>query len=343
MHILPDIQLRGEIDFHLCKNLSYKTRWYLILICLIGGFLVQLYINFYLGLPFIVIGTFLSLVIGYSASSPPIDREKRWERVTPDEYRKIMTKDRLAAEWDQDAFDITNLRGFGIFILSALAFGGMTFYLFSKGYSNLAIYFGVDCAIILIPHWLTGIRQLLKQSGLITKIEILANILNMLSEDRFNFVLAQPMLEITKTQDGEIPSDARLLLKLSDMPDNFLGVQVQISINDVQGKEYPYLYCVLIARSGFKLKEKFERFTPYIRQKLKEFEHPNIKTRVFRFVGIISQEDGFTLEFKKAEGDIDVLVIRQFTTERSGYYTNKLVQEDITEFSLDIAKKLIRK
>ncbi len=42
-------------------------------------------------------------------------------------------------------------------------------------------------------------------------------------------------------------------------PEEFLGVQIQLSINRVQSRAYPYLYRVLLARQGFGLRERLRR------------------------------------------------------------------------------------
>ena len=39
----------------------------------------------------------------------------------------------------------------------------------------------------------------------------------------------------------------------------FLGVQVQVSINSVQGKDYPYLYAVVLGKGNFSLPGKAGR------------------------------------------------------------------------------------
>ncbi len=106
------------------------------------------------------------------------------------------------------------------------------------------------------------------------------------------------------------------MLRFLNAPEYFLGLQVQVSINSVQGKDYPYLYCVIIAKQDASLFRKEWR-AAY------EFQHPNL-----------------TIQENISEG-VDVLVIRQRTTANSGYYTNLKSSRYIVDTGLNIVRKLL--
>ena len=129
-----------------------------------------------------------------------------------------------------------------------------------------------------------------------------------------------PMLSTLETNEGKrVPEDARLMLKFLNAPANFLGVQVQLSINNVQGTDYPYLYCVVLAKKEEKLFAK----------KAKMIE------------STITSVDNVTSETQVSE-DVDVLVIRQFTTKTSGYHTDLNACKNIVNLSVDLTRKLIK-
>jgi hypothetical protein len=107
-------------------------------------------------------------------------------------------------------------------------------------------------------------------------------------------------------------------LRFVNAPDYFLGVQVQISINSVEGRDYPYLYCVIIAK-----------------------QEANIFNKKHDIIYSL-QPNWITFEETVSEG-VDVLVIRQYTTKTSGYYTNAKASNAIVNTAIAAARKLVEK
>jgi len=246
MTFLPDPQRQSDVKFLFFKKLSYMNRIYAI-ICLysLGG-LIQLLINFWVGLCFLFLATLLGLIKGY-ADKPKLKRGETWAQVTPDEYKKVKDKQKQLESWDRDCFDITNPLGLGVFVLISGVCFVVWLFLATNGYQTLARFWLWDIGVILAPHWLTGTRSFLKKDQLIIKISLLEDIMQSLVE--FSEVQVLPMLSTRQTQsEAQVPIDARLMVKLVGAGDEFLGMQVQVSINSVQGTDYPYLYCVLIAK-----------------------------------------------------------------------------------------------
>jgi hypothetical protein len=113
---------------------------------------------------------------------------------------------------------------------------------------------------LLVPLWFNGIRTVWNPSELRKKGEALAAAraaAEMPAKGHFDFI---PMLALRKGLRGSYPVDARLMLRPSrEDASGFLGVQIQVSINSVQGKDYPYLYAVVLGKGGFKLPGKAGR------------------------------------------------------------------------------------
>ena len=122
------------------------------------------------------------------------------------------------------------------------------------------------------------------------------------------------MLEIGETAAGKTPLDAKMVLAFHNGPPEFLGLQLQLAINNVQGTDYPYFYCVLVARPPFGL-------LPKSRSELM----PDI-----------------TVE-KSHEGDVDIIVIRQTTTQTSGYYTKPNTVKTLFLYALAEARLVLAK
>lgn len=321
MAFFPDPQKQGDIKFFLAKSLPYGIRMAIIIVLMIIGVLIQALINFWIGLILIVCGTVLSLIKGYEPVPKIKSGTEKWNQVTPDEYKKIKLKEEQIEKWDTDSFDITNSRGKAVFIiiiiplLSLIFFSPPLIWLFGSIY----IYLCIDIAAVLIPHWVTGIRNYLKKDKLIIKINILEKVMELFLAPSDVQVL--PMLATEETiEKKRVPSDARLMIKFLNSPAYFLGVQVQLSINNVQGTDYPYLYCVVLSKQEEKLFAKKEK----------------------TISSIINSRKNIISEVQKAQDGVDVLVIRQFTTKTSGYHTNITACYEIASTAVDLARELIK-
>jgi hypothetical protein len=85
-----------------------------------------------------------------------------------------------------------------------------------------------------------------------------------------------------------------------------------VVINEVQGQSYPYFYVVLVARRDFGLHQAFREFKP---------------------------GGNITKEFKP-QREVEVLIIRQHTTEESGYHTDGDTAKSILLWGLRVAERV---
>jgi len=321
--ILPDPKRQGDIKFIFAKGFPYKIRLATIIILYLIGFSIQLYLNFFIGLLFIVTGTFIGLVQGYSDVERFKDKKEEWSRVTLDAFEKIKTKARELKKWDTDAFDISNGLGIFVFIVFIIIFIIIAYNINSfSANSNLFLFLAIDAAVIFIPQWFSGIKTYLKNDALISKINFLDNIVSLLTNA--NDVNVIPMLALKEAvAGGKVPADARLLINFKDQPEVFMGMQVQITTNTVQGTDYPYLYCVLIAKKGSGILKKYS---------IQSGRYRELKLSVPKNVDI--NDSG--------SKDVDVLVIRQTTTADSGYHTNMFQARSIVNCGLDVSRSLLK-
>jgi hypothetical protein len=277
--------------------------------------IVQLFYSFWLGLILLVLATAMGLVRGYDLKIEGKRKSEKWDQVTPDEYKKIEAKQKELAHWDLDAFDITNPLGGAIFVvLGIVAF--LILLVLLKQPGDAGIYWALDCLVLLAPHWVTGVKRYLRQDRLIVKIKLLEKVMEKLAGPSDIQVL--PMLATQATrEERRFPTDARLMLRLIGAPAAFLGIQVQISINSVQGTDYPYLYCVLLARSEAGL---FAGWRDIVKE-MPEFRE-----------SILPDEP-------RNEEGVDVMVIRQKTTRTSGYHTKPDQAISIVTFAVKVARR----
>ncbi|MBU1076075.1 MAG: hypothetical protein KKH98_02200 [Spirochaetes bacterium] len=315
MGFFPDPRQQGEIKFLILKKIPYKMRMFLIIMLFIVGFILELAVNFWLGLCFFFAATLLGLVKGFSAKSQ-LQQDIKWDQVTPDEYKKVREKEKQLKKWDRDSFDISNpLGGCLFFIIIASGFAFWLYFMIQEQ-EVISKYLFWNGLVIIIPHWFSGIRSYLKKAKLIIKIDMIEKVIEHLVKPSDIHVL--PMLATRKSKNGgkRVPEDARLMIRFIDAPDTFLGMQIQVSINDVQGTFYPYLYCVLIAKKKAKFFDK----------------QPELK-----------KPPANILFEKKGMEDVDVIVIRQYTTKTSGYSTKPKQALAIVDTGLALARKLLGK
>jgi hypothetical protein len=313
MSLYPAPELRGEIQFVFMKSWPYTLRMAVIILCFIAGLVIQFTVNFWLGLGLLLAGTLIGFIRGYHPK-PKTGKEETWNRVTPDEFKKVVSKEKQLQVWDRDAFDITNKLGCSVLLIMMVIFAVLSFVVSAVLHmGSLVKYILLDSLVVLMPHWITGIRTYLKKDQLILKIGLLEFIMKQLTSD--STLQVHPMLSVQKTGDGkQVPKDVRLMIRFLNAPEDFLGIQVQISVNTVQGSDYPYLYCVLLGRERAGLLDK----------SLPQTEpSPNIQ-----------------IERSKSE-DVEVLVIRQKTTRTSGYHTDKNAAWQVMFFALKLGRKLV--
>ncbi|MBN1782156.1 hypothetical protein JW948_13570 [bacterium] len=309
MSWFPAPELQGDIHFVLMKSMPYRLRMFAIVVVMLLGVALEMMVNYWLGLAVLFFGTLMGMIRGYRAK-PKMKRGETWSRVTPDEFKKIKEKEKQLKKWDRDAFDITNGLGCLVLFLSILGFCLLFYVTFRLFDNRIAGYVMLNGAVVLFPHWITGVRTYLKKDSLILKIRHLEHIMKALSAN--SEVQVQPMLSVEKTQDGkDIPKDARLMIRLLNAPEGFMGIQVQISINNVQGTDYPYLYCVLLARS---------------------------ENRIFDTATTRSPSRKVVVERSSSEGT-DIVVVRQKTTKNSGYHTTKPASLFVVAAALGLARE----
>jgi len=333
MSLFPPPDKDGQIKFILAKSLAYRTRMWLIAALLPAGLGLQLTLSFWAGLAVLLAASLLGMVEGYDAK-PKVTAEQSWERVTPDEYAKIQLKAEQLRRWDEDLFDITNTSGVLAFGAACAACAGGYLVLaanFGLPY-NYWFFAGIDAVVVLFPLWFTGVREYLRKDQLVIKINLLKSVMELLNAP--SEVQVFPMLALAKTEKGKTePEDARLLVKLVGAPAAFYGMQVQVSINSVQGKDYPYLYCVLIGKEGARLLEGYDRFL----EKPKVSLTSSISEFLLGGLGLGGQRLVYEPQKNK---DVDILVIRQFAQGNIGYSTNAPAAATLVTAALAMAKKL---
>ncbi|HEX6863255.1 MAG TPA: hypothetical protein VF414_10595, partial [Thermoanaerobaculia bacterium] len=209
---------------------------------------------------------------------------------------------------DTTPWDITSGRGFLTFVLALAGIGAVALASGVRLGADAFFRLALGAGLLIVPLWLNGIRTTWNPSELRKKGQALAVARDAAKEEKgFEPV---PMLALREGPRGKYPVDARLMLRpASDDGSGFLGVQVQVAMNNVQGTDYPYLYAVVLGKSPFRL--------------------PPARGRHRRPEGNVD----LVYEQGRDEG-VDFLVIRQHADTQGGWHTQPEHIREIVEVAL---------
>jgi hypothetical protein len=324
--LAPDRERRHLLQFHVAPALTYRMRFVLAFLLIAAGVAVELILletslilALFVGGLLIFGGNLLLLSRGYDLKPRAASAfSGDWDRTTLDRFTEAAALERKIRNWDEAIVDLTCVSGAAtllFLVILPVALGFFVLASLDEG-QNMAILFAVDAALLFLPHWITGLRLKWRPISLKQRIDALQTALGVIEEFGSPTVQIQPRFLMVGKAGEKIPTDARIFLRFPDGPEEFLGLQFQVAINNVQGTRYPYLYAVLVARTEFDLIHKHR-------------------------AGISARLDDLTVS-SDSEDDVDVIVIRQTTTKNSGYHTNAAAVRRIARAAFTNAAEVIK-
>ena len=286
---------QGIVIFKLFPSLEYQTRMVISFGLIIFGIALQIiYYNLFAGIIFILCGSLLQIVKGYDnrIKTGSYHPDANWIRTDKNKLDEIIQFDKKLKKWDRSAIDISN--GLGLFTLIIVI--AVIFILFAVGLNTgniILIIIAVDIAVLLIPHWVTGIREVLRTPKLLIKVklikDLISDIKDIIGNNKVEYFL------LLKGNNVKLPDDVKIRIAFANQPTDFLGFYGQVVTNTVQGHDYPYFYVVLVAKKGFGLINYY-----------KSYDSPNDITTIY-----------------SEKKDVEVFVIRQDTSITKGYHTKR--------------------
>jgi len=288
--ILPNEQDRGIVVFWVWPSLAYRVRLLAAFLLIAGGLLMQFTSRQPIpGVFLLAAGNLLLLVKGYDnrIDIKGYDAEAEWERVEPERLTELKELDAKIRRWDRSSLEVTNPLGLFVFIVVVAPLAALVIFVGTP----LAWMLAVDAAVLLVPHWVTGIRSALRAPKLMVRIQTIEEVLERAGRRLEGHTVT--LLMLLSGGDTKLPEDVKFKVDLEGHHPDFLGLYGQVVLNAVQGTSYPYFYVVLVAKKGTGLHDVHRHY------------HPDRK---------------ITKEFKR-QGKVEVMVIRQHTTEKTGYHT----------------------
>ena len=313
---------QGIVSFKFLKALPYGARLGICFSMMLIAFIIQAFLMdfFILGCILLFVSNLFLLVDGYDnrVKFGTFDPGSKWETVEKKKFRELIKMQNEMQKWDRSSTDCSNPVGCWLMFLLFIVCGGLIFIGITIDVKPVFI-IGVDAAILLIPHWFTGLRRIsmVIGIGLSKKIEVIENVLvdckNELKEHDVDYYML-----LSGKNDTKVPKDVKFKIDLKGHHPDFLGLYGQVVINNVQGTLYPYFYTVLVAKKGYGMNI----------QKGNVVDSPPPKLPGF-FSKFVALPKTTVTKSLKRQKDVEVLVIRQTTTKQSGYHTNRLTAKNL--------------
>jgi hypothetical protein len=346
--LLPAAERQGEIHFYIAKSLPYFVRLPVAFLLLACGLAMQLaapqlfdgaqVIGIGAGIILVLAGVLMLLTKGFDNKTKVQTATLNWRPAGRAEVERILAINEKQKAWDQDFVDITCGRGkLGVLVIALgvlAAAGAAWLYLPHSAHPMLKL-LAINAAVMVLPFWITGTRSFLKHDQLIIKVKMLLELEQLFNRIRREDEEFQYQLQSAKARDGsgEVPCDVKGVIHFHDGPPEFLGVQMQISINSVQGADYPYFYCVLVSKSAFGDLEVQRPPAPERKGCITVTKGGAVPTTADGIPElVVSQEH---------EEEVNIVVIRQKTTKQSGYHTNQKAANGIFRYVLDQARHVL--
>jgi len=291
----------------LFPSLSKSLRNILTLGVLIIGFSIQLNVSAIIGSSFIIFASLLN-ILHFASIKSKVPVKENWERVTYEEFNKVITRIQGIKKWQGFS------TGGRITFVVIVTFICIVFFIpLLAMLSRLGVLILIDFLILFVPLFISGSKSAWIPKDLEVKINTLTKINNFDFIKAYQDLKIQPYLLVGKeAKETNFPMDTRLMIEFSKAPKDFIGVQIQVSINNVKSTPYPYAYAVVLAKKSMEL--GIEKKSSADKNIL--FEH-------------------------QVKDDMDILVIRQFTTRTSGYHTNDKTIADIVSQAIATSLQLL--
>ncbi|MBL6988310.1 MAG: hypothetical protein ISR65_00950 [Bacteriovoracaceae bacterium] len=316
--------------FLIGRNIAPSNRYFIAFGLMVIGILMQQRLpGPYVGYVLLFIGNMFLLIKGYDnrVAVGKFQPDAKWTQVTQQKLVEVKQMQKKMNQWDNNYFDITNGSGMLCFVL-AVGLPALIYYRFVDEpvfpYIKIII---IDFLILVVPQFITGVTRIdqVLTPAFSLKLSIIQKLAKLIKKKYSKYVDVEYQMQLCGKK-AKVPLDLKLNLKLKAASKDFIGIQGQVCANEVKGTDYPYFYMVLVAKKGFGLsKHRFELDAEYKAE------------GISKWLGIIPKTTIIT-EFQE-QTDVEVLIIRQETTENSGYHTSNGVCKIIIKSAIKTALK----
>jgi hypothetical protein len=179
--------------------------------------------------------------------------EDIWAPVEDGWLERVEEHEKRGAQWDTTPWDVSNGIGCVSLVGLLLALATVAFLLGTVFGPDALWRVAVAAPLLFVPLWLNGMRTTWNPSELRKKGEALAVARTAIEREAGRDFDLVPLLALREGRRGHYPVDARLMARPArEDASGFLGVQLQVAMNNVRGTDYPYLYAVILGKGDFR-------------------------------------------------------------------------------------------
>lgn len=197
-----------------------------------------------------------------------------WEPASETEVNRINANFLLTKKISLPAFFRAS---FGVLMLILLAAAGIMVLI--AGRNLPAAFVVMDAALLLYPVLLSGSVQLFVPRELEMKLRAFMPVIE---ASRPDSIKISPYLRLDRDAEGRrIPEDIRLMVEPKRKPEDLVGAQIQVAINDGPNGKVPYMYAVFLARGAGKSWERLskESFSGFVVERERGAEYSTVVVR----------------------------------------------------------------
>jgi len=234
-----------EMTFLLAKKLAFPVRLALFGLFAAAGLALQALLpggwGFLPGIVVMVPGVLLMLAKSYRNKPMDVGQED-WQPASVREFDRIKAN---LQQTRQKRYAVIYRSGFGWFIaivlfVLALITGGAG--------RRLGGFLFADALVLLVPFLLTGNVHLWTPTEMAFRMRVFDPILASEQAEGGDIIIT-PYLRLDKDKAGhQVPEDIRLMVEPRRKPADFLGVQLQVAVNNGPNGAVPYLYSVFLCK-----------------------------------------------------------------------------------------------
>ena len=317
----PELDLLAEneqpvLEFLLWKRLPYATRMRVVYGLIAIGLVLQVaYVSFLHGAPLFLAAVLLAWVVGFDnkVDFHHMALDTQWDSVDIEKLAQIRGLDQQIGKWDVGTWDISNGKGFGVFLVLSILIISVWLVL-EQYWSGIGYIVAGNAFLLLGMQFLSGMRKVHREPDLVFKVD---HMLETLREYRRGHTIQGELgaqLLLRKGQENSLPTQAKVTIRYPDAPQGFHGIQMQVVINRVKGAAHAYCYCVVVGGEGSGLIEK---------------------------TAAVALPAGVIRETQQRKG-VEVVILRQRTSRTSGYETKVKKSAAILGAAISSAETYLR-
>ena len=268
---------------YVISKAAFPARLVILAACGAAGLALQVLIpggyGFLPGIVVMVPGLLFMLAKNFKNKPMDIGQED-WQPASVREFDRIRSNLQLTRE---KRYAVVYRAGFGWFIAVVLFVLALILAVAQRRLGSLVC---ADALVLLIPFLFTGNVKLWTPQELAFRMRVFEPILSSEQAEGGDIIIT-PYLRLDKDKEGhQVPEDIRLMVEPRRKPADFLGVQMQVAVNNGPNGNVPYMYSVFLCKG------KGDTYQALSRERFGDYEHEPGGDKEYGYVVVRQKTSG---------------------------------------------------